>query len=484
VLGKFRGSVQWRTTISDDGRFLYVPGDQNTPYQILNVPTMKPLISTAVDGYVNLSSDQKRIICLSNRGRLTTYSLPSARSQDIPTGLTSGIPKLFMLANGAFGISGYKDSNNDTQSVIQVRSPDGLHILYSIPGCEEGVIDSGRQILVGQHPDGFSSILQVYGAATGKQLYSLDLTTNNLDQPEPLDFADPLARIAFSPDGVHCASATTAGLIGLYDNRSTRHAALEGPVSKDAGAEAGIPMSSLYASNEPRSLGFPLLLSFNGQHYDMQDFNTSANGKIVAVVWVSDGRLEDKIGHTYWHSWDYMLDLRDAHTGKLLRTLMGPGLPGYVDGINIGRFSKPEFSRDGKLVTVADSDAGTIGSADIWQVATGKRIGQISNVCNAPTDTVGNYARGLMSVPPAVAFSPDGKILAVARGDGSVYLYSTTTFLPVAEIGLAANSIASTSREPDRSLNYLSFNQSGSIVFGVPDNTTDVLAFKVPTSIR
>jgi hypothetical protein len=95
-------------------------------------------------------------------------------------------------------------------------------------GCEEGLADNGRKLLVCQVEDGMGSVLQVYAATTGNLLYSLDLTTNNLDQSESVDIADPMDRIAFSPDGIHCAYATTSGLLGLYDIRSTSHVAPRG----------------------------------------------------------------------------------------------------------------------------------------------------------------------------------------------------------------------------------------------------------------
>jgi WD40 repeat protein len=71
------------------------------------------------------------------------------------------------------------------------------------------------------------------------------------------------------------------------------------------------------------------------------------------------------------------------------------------------------FSPDGKLLATAGGD----GSVRMWDLATRQAIG-----APLPADYGGDVT--------GVAFSPDGKLLATAGGDGVVRLWNTATRQP------------------------------------------------------
>lgn len=76
------------------------------------------------------------------------------------------------------------------------------------------------------------------------------------------------------------------------------------------------------------------------------------------------------------------------------------------------------LNSDGSILAVASGSAAQGGSVDLWDPATGRKIGSIQAGADAPLN--------------AVAFNPNGTVLASAGANGVVQLWSPITLRPIA----------------------------------------------------
>lgn len=76
------------------------------------------------------------------------------------------------------------------------------------------------------------------------------------------------------------------------------------------------------------------------------------------------------------------------------------------------------FSPDGKLIAVGDFN----GSTYLWNVARGSLIARLLNSGSGPFRQVGTVAAVI-----GVAFRPDGRLVATADATGAICLWNTAT---------------------------------------------------------
>ncbi|MFK0236706.1 WD40 repeat domain-containing serine/threonine protein kinase [Streptomyces vinaceus] len=88
------------------------------------------------------------------------------------------------------------------------------------------------------------------------------------------------------------------------------------------------------------------------------------------------------------------------------------------------------FSPDGRLVALGRDGRDSIGKAVVWEVSSGRQVASLP---------VGAGSNGTFGRAGSVAFGPDGKVLAVGYGSdrkGAVDLFDTASFAPIATLAL------------------------------------------------
>jgi WD40 repeat protein len=242
-------------------------------------------------------------------------------------------------------------------------SPDGHRVAT---GRSDGALqlwdaDTGAQI--GQTLTGHTGqVWDVAFSPDGRQIATTSIDGSlrlwSAAVGQPMRGPDPvLAEVAFSPDG-HWVAASGKTAIQRWD----------------------------ISSGQPQP---PLTPSGAGAKH----FGFVEGGRIVTAA--SDGTMQ------VW----------DSNTGQPLAPPVHIDIPQGIHDIPQGIHFKFAFSRDGHTLASADEDDGTV---QLWDIATGRGIGQPMTV-----DTAGITVYSLV-------FSPDGHHLAAGYSDG-LRLWNTDT---------------------------------------------------------
>jgi WD40 repeat protein len=204
----------------------------------------------------------------------------------------------------------------------------------------------------------------------------------------------------------------------------------------------------------------------------------SSDGAMIAAVRVLKGEPRNVV--------DGAIEIWDTRTSQKLKTLSGPFHDAHEP--YKGALDEIEFSPDGKVLAAHD-DAGRIL---LWDVASGQRLGQISDTSSLEDELPVGYgsdknasSRGYASNMPwyglfPMAFTPDGKFIAWSKTDGTIYVYSLTTLLPVEQIGKCAAPLRWMQFSPvgHTLLGYLTMSVFDA--HGTDHETNDLLAWNFP----
>jgi WD40 repeat protein len=281
--------------------------------------------------------------------------------------------------------------NGETESkVINVGEAATGKMIRKLKGHKQAVVSvawspNGKYIASGNPMEP----IHLWDAATGKLVRKFDQQQGGL-------------TLKFSADSKTLACGCTDGTVGRWEvetgNELPKLTGYRGWVQCLAFAPDGSTLA---------------LAGADSQMLHLWDLATATprqaapghHGQIYAVAYSPDGKLL-ATGGGDWHDNDQNIYLWDAATGQQVRKLTG----------HLGKVYSLAFSPDGKrLVSGGEKE----DFVHVWDVATGAALPRFQR----KTDN----DRATESRVSAVAFSPDGKLVASAQDQGIISLWDFET---------------------------------------------------------
>lgn len=206
---------------------------------------------------------------------------------------------------------------------------------------------------------------------------------------------------------------------------------------------------------------FPFRMTRNGYHYWLNNVIPAPYGGKMLVYWVRVNSRNEKIKKII------SLDQKNFSNGimEIRNSFDGS----FYRAINVPQrikqgMTSPEiaWSQNGKRVAIADG----AGIVYIWDAESGKQIAYLSGISSQyHPKTI--FSPEIPGGSTSMAFSPNNEQIAISRGDGAIYLYSLKSQLPAAQIGKATDGVRS-----------LQFSADGKSLYGVTNH--EVRSWKVP----
>ena len=236
----------------------------------------------------------------------------------------------------------------------------------------------------------------------------------------------PVSDVAFSPDGSRVATASDDGTARIWSVAKgggpvarplTRHT---GPTTAVAFSPDGTLVATASEDRTARlwdAASGRHLTVLKGHSGAVRDIKFSPDGTLVATA-----------------SGDCTARLWDTATGRLRDTL--PGHSGQVNAV--------AFAPDGRLLATASEDT----TARIWDLTEGRQRAAFFRWAPPVRSTL---SHGL-EVVTAIAFSPDGSLIATGLGDSTARIWETVDRTVVRRLTQHSAPVTAVMFAPDNSL--------------------------------
>lgn len=442
--------------LSNDGRLIAVGGYDccgvfavdtgrlivraNTAVDPLGNPI--PVDNDASETHMYFTEDDRRLVRAFTNGLIAFYDLTKPAPTRLPAVDTSGGEPVISYADlsgkvvdaVAFpggGVAACGGSDQTREGVVRIWRPNSGNAKSYDTTVEN---DSASRLAVS--PDG-----RKLEGLSDFRLWTLDLSTgavSNLPMSSDSEAAaGPKGHPVWLDGPEKPFSVVDVGFLGIQD----------------------VDLSTW--TSDIRFAGEKRLISVTEKPGDELDsLVPSPDGRLLAVLWSPISDPDNQM--------ENILELRDTRTGRILRKITP------LSSSPFGSIGKPAFSLDGRLVAAAN-DAGSIF---VWDASSGRQVARMS--CAVPTDIrrfPDVYEDGVYGYSASLAFSPDRKLLAACRYDGSIYLYSLKSSLPVAEVGRMPIELNEREALPP---SWIAFDASGSKIYGTWPNSVSVWAWNIP----
>lgn len=386
--------------------------------------------------FLAFAPEDSTLVASSSDGVLTRWDLRGSRPRLLDTGERTGVGGPLNLSadglllavpdrRGGIRLSDVRtgrrlgDLPADGRGTVRLLafSPDGRRLAVyrggkELPGIELWDVSTRRQVggLRTKHmgyittlafsPDG--SLL-----ATGsedQQVELLDASGTGLPIGEPLaGHVGSLTGLVFAPDGQTLASAADDGTVRLWDPELLRPRGIAMDDGSQQVLSAAFSADGEILASGGATLAVHLWDPRTGR--PARASLTERMGKAFSVAFSKDGSTlaaTSDVGPAWL--WD---------TTSWQPT--GPQLEGAISAV--------AFSPDGKLLATGDTDLNRFdvqGDVQLWDTATHRAL---EPLLPARRPGGGTYPLGHRGRVHALAFSPDGKVLASGSGFGEIQLW-------------------------------------------------------------